>query len=293
MIDIEKVRLWNVRFIRAAQLQFMPYPCMIVEEVEGPGYCMPQCSPHTIPLEVGGQITITLEGKGVLEVSGEKFDCVPGTAFLYRDSDPTVSYYFPRNGRGKWRFVWINFIGETSSRIIAEINRIYGYHFRIGKEHPLTEKLLSYRKYAGATLSISPLEGAQMVFDLLDQLCRPSQGVLKQDKNSRRIQDVQAELQSAFAESLTTAALAKKLGISREHLSKSFRAETGRTLQDYREEQRLNEALSLLLKSNLSCKEIAILCHYGSYSSFFRSFKKHYHLPPEMFREKPHPEDLL
>ena len=132
-----------------------------------------------------------------------------------------------------------------------------------------------------------------MVFDLLDQLCRPSQGVLKQNKNSRRIQDVQAELQNAFAESLTTAALAKKLGISREHLSKSFRAETGRTLQDYREEQRLNEALSLLLKSNLSCTEIAVLCHYGSYSSFFRSFKKHYHLPPEMFREKPRPEDLL
>ena len=252
MINIDEVRLWNVRFIRAAQLQFMPYPCMIVEEVEGPGYCMPQCSPHTIPLEVGGQITVTLEGKGILEVGGEKFDCLPGTAFLYRDSDPAVSYYYPRNGRGKWRFVWINFIGETSSRIIAEINRIYGYHFRIGKEHPL-----------------------------------------KQNKNSRRIQDVQAELQSAFAESLTTAALAKKLGISREHLSKSFRAETGRTLQDYREEQRLNEALSLLLKSNLSCKEIAVMCHYGSYSSFFRSFKKHYHLPPEMFREKPHLEDLL
>ena len=59
-----------------------------------------------------------------------------------------------------------------------------------------------------------------------------------------------------------------------------------KSLQDYREEQRLNEALTLLLKSNISCKEIATLCHYGSYSSFFRSFKKNYNMSPEEFRKK-------
>ena len=286
MINVEKVRLWSVQFVRSFQLDHMPYPCMIVEEVEDRGYHMPQFSPASIPLEVGGQLTITLEGKGILEVGRKKYDCSPGTAFLYRDSDPAVSYYYPEKGHEKWRFVWINFMGEPSGRIISEINGTYGYHFHIGRGSLLENRLMAYRKYAGATFSQSPLEAAQMVFELLQTLCLPAERQFDLPRKSRQVRDLQSEIQNAFNESLTTATLAKRLGISREHLSKSFRAKTGRTFQDYREEQRLNEALTLLLKSNLSCKEIAVLCHYGSYSSFFRSFKKHYHVSPEDFREK-------
>lgn len=286
MINVDNVRLWNVQFVRTLQLDYMPYPCMIVEEVEDGGYHMPQFSPASIPLEVGGQLTITLDGKGILEVGKKRYDCIPGTAFLYRDSDPTVSYYFPRDGRKKWRFLWINFMGETSSHIISEINRMYGYFFPIGRNSGLENRLLAYRKYAGATFSQSPLEAAQMVFELLQSLCQPAERQFDLPRKSRQVRDIQSEIQNAFNESLTTTTLAKRLGITREHLSKSFRAKTGRTFQDYREEQRLNEALTLLLKSNLSCKEIAVLCHYGSYSSFFRSFKKHYHVSPEVFREK-------
>ena len=58
------------------------------------------------------------------------------------------------------------------------------------------------------------------------------------------------------------------------------------SLRDYLAEQRLNEALSLLLKSNLSCKEIATICRYGSYSAFFRSFRKGYGVSPDEFRKE-------
>ena len=259
---------------------------MIVEEVETKGYHMPLFSPQIIPADVGGQITITLEGRGILKVGKQKFECVPGTAFLYRDNDPEVSYYFPADSRNKWRFVWINFMGEISSSIIAEINRIYGYYFHIGQNSELENILLSYRKFSGATLSQTPLEAAEMFFALVNKLCSLNNEKFHLSVKNRQIMDIQNEIHTAFAESLTTTALAQKLGISREHLSKTFHEQTGRTLQDYREEQRLNEALTLLLKSNISCKEIATLCHYGSYSSFFRSFKKNYNMSPEEFRKK-------
>ena len=125
-----------------------------------------------------------------------------------------------------------------------------------------------------------------MVFGLLNDLCRPSEGELALPRKNRQVRDLQSEIQNAFNESLSATTLARRLGITREHLSKTFRAKTGRTFQEYREEQRLNEALTLLLKSNLSCKEVAVLCHYNSYSSFFRSFKKHFHVSPEAFRER-------
>ena len=286
MLNVDKIRLWHVQFIRNLHMNTMPYPSMIVEELEEPGYHMPQFAPTRIPVESGGQITVTLAGRGILNVGKRKFDCLPGTAFLYQDRDPDVSYCCPSDGEGKWRFIWINFMGEAASRIIAETNEIYGYHFYVGKNSRIENALTGYRKYAGTTFLQSPWEAAVMFSEMLSALCCPEERKFKQTRKSRQMLDIQTEIRNAFNESLTTAMLAKRLGITRGHLSASFRMKTGRTLRDYREELRLQEALTLLLKSNLTCKEIASLSHYGSYSSFFRAFKKKYLVSPEMFREK-------
>ena len=285
MIDIDKVRLWSVYFSRMQIVSSMPYPNMVVEEVEKKGYRMPQYSPEKIPSEVGGQITLTLAGRGVLSVNGVTYSCVPGTAFLYRDCDPAVSYYYPPDGTEEWRFVWINFMGKESSRVIEDVNRLYGYFFQMGQNSVLEEELLAYRHWSGRNLFYSPLEGAERFFHFLHLLC-DSQQQRGQHGENRLVVDIQNEFSQSFGEALSTSNLAKKIGISREHLSKKFHAETGRTLRDYRAEQRISQAMFLLMKSNLSCKEIAQMCHYGSYSSFFRSFSRIYKMSPEEFRKK-------
>ncbi|MBO4490735.1 MAG: helix-turn-helix transcriptional regulator [Lentisphaeria bacterium] len=285
MIDIEKVRLWSVRFVRTPKLKYMPYPDMLVEEVEEPGYSLPGVSQSLIPLSFGGQLTLTLSGHGIFQVGEKHYDCVPGTATLDYCRNPLVSRRCPEEGQEKWHFIWINFPGEASSRIIGEINRVYGYQFYLGEGSELEKKLLSYRKYAGATFSQTPQEAARMAFDLFDMLLRPAQKFRRQKKVSQ-VRDIQSEIRNAFNESMTTTVLARKLGVSREYLSKTFHEKTGRTIRSYREDLRLKEAMELLLGSNISCKEIAILCHYGSYHSFYRAFRKKYQIPPELFREK-------
>lgn len=290
MIDIDKVRLWSVYFSRMQILRSMPYPSAVVEEVEKKGYYMPQYSPSGIPPEVGGQITLTLAGRGILSVNGETHICTPGTAFLYRDSDAAVSYYYPPDGTEDWRFVWINFMGEASSSIIGEVNRLYGYFFQLGQGSELEKELLAYRQWNGRNLFYSPLEGAELFFHFLQLLCESTDKGKYHTQEARFVQSIQNEIGQAFGESVSTSNLARKIGITREHLSKKFHAETGRTLRDYRAEQRLSQALSLLLKSNMSCKEIAQLCHYGSYSSFYRSFVKHYKMTPEEFRKSNQPD---
>jgi AraC-like DNA-binding protein len=286
MIDIQKVRRWSVYFSRAQTLDSLPYPHTVAEEVEGPGYKMPQYPSMNIPPEVGGQITLTLSGCGTLSVGGKSYDLLPDTAFLYRDCDQSVSYFFPENGKEPWRFVWINFMGKASEKLIAEINRNYGYFFDMNGDDSLKKQLLSYKEFSGAMLFQTPLEGAKLVFDILNLLCRHTEQRIILQKRTRLVQEVQSEISKAYDESLSTNSIARKLGVSREHLSKTFKAETGCTLQEYRSKCRLLEALNLLMKSNLSCKEIAQSCHYGSYSSFFRAFVKAYKLSPESFRKK-------
>ncbi|MBQ6472110.1 MAG: helix-turn-helix transcriptional regulator [Victivallales bacterium] len=282
MIDIEKVRKWSVRFSSFPELQALPFPSIVVEEVEGTGYHLPQCNPKNIPPEIGGQITVTLDGHGIFRVGREHHDCLPGTAFCYRDCDPLVSYYTANNS--SWHFLWINFCGLTSERLIAEVNRSYGYFFHIGKNSGLEQKLLDYKRYSGSSLRLSPWEGAKIVLEFLEMLCGQANMDMKITSSSRLVNEVKDEIRKSFNESLTVELLARKNSVSREHLSKTFHQETGMSLRDYLAEQRLNEALSLLLKSNLSCKEIATICRYGSYSAFFRCFRKVYGVSPDEFR---------
>ena len=184
MIDIDKVRLWSVRFVRTPELKYMPYPGMIVEEVEEPGYCVPEVPHSLIPLSLGGQLTLTLSGHGIFQLGNRQYDCMPGTAILIYDRNPLFSCRCPKEGHENWHFIWISFPGEASSRIIGEINRAYGSHFFLGARSELEKTLLSYRKYAGATFSQTPQDAAGMVFDIFKMLLR------SRETNLRRPRDI-------------------------------------------------------------------------------------------------------
>ncbi len=281
MIALDKIRLRSVFFSSGRSLPSFPVPGLLVEELESGSYSMPRTAPEHIPEEIGGQLTLTLAGHGILSAAGKDYNCVPGTAFLYRDCDPAVSYKVADGKHGSWRFIWINFPGVTASKLIGEVNKEHGYFFQL-KTGELQEYLQNYFQYTGATLFISPAEGAKIFFDLIFLLCG---SVAANPDASRRISPmVKHEIAKAFQEPASTAELARRLGVSREHMSKMFHRETGRTLRDFRAEQKLNAAVNLLLKSNCSCKEIAQHCNYGSYSSFFRSFVAAYGISPETFR---------
>lgn len=290
MLEINKIRLRSVFFSTENICPSLPCPATIVEEVQGRGYRMPQTNPYNIPKSVGGQLTLTISGQGTLEIKGEKFDCRPGTAFLYSDCDPGVSYYVPEDSKDKWHFVWINFVGEASEKLIREINQAYGYFFE--QPRPALEKLLNgYLQYSGATLFVSPIEGAKMFFDLASDLCFSDDAAAPHRSSKTICEEVKNEIASAFYESISTASLARRVGVSREHMSRTFHKETGRTLRNFRAEQRLGAAMNLLLKSNCSCKEIAQYCNYGSYSSFYRAFVAVYHISPEAFRKQHSPNN--
>ena len=283
MIDISKVRKWHVRFNSFLGIESLPFPDIIVEEQEDSTYKMPRCCPANIPPEIGGQITITLSGHGIFSVDEKQYNCIPGTAFCYRHCDPKVSYHTAHNS--EWNFIWINFCGVASERLIAEINRNYGYFFSLGKNSRLEQILMDHKRYAGSSLHLSPWEGTKFVMDMIEMLCGKSDKNLRISSGARLVNEAKNLSKKSFSEPLTGERLAQKIGVSREHLSKTFHQETGIQLRDYLSEQRLNEALSLLLKSNLSCKEIATICHYGSYSAFFRTFRKVYGVSPEEFRK--------
>ncbi|MFC6290295.1 helix-turn-helix domain-containing protein [Levilactobacillus angrenensis] len=70
------------------------------------------------------------------------------------------------------------------------------------------------------------------------------------------------------------------------YLSRFIKSETGMSFSDLLRELKMNAAVELLTKSNLSIEEIVTRVGYIDISNFYRNFKKMYHETPSGYRKK-------
>ena len=80
--------------------------------------------------------------------------------------------------------------------------------------------------------------------------------------------------------------LARICEIGRRHLTRAFKATTGRTIGEYVTEVRMTKAKSLLADTDLSQKEIAYRLGFSGPSSFCVAFGKVEGMTPKQFRSE-------
>lgn len=81
--------------------------------------------------------------------------------------------------------------------------------------------------------------------------------------------------------------LADEFGLSEAHISRVIKAQTGLTYSEYIEAIRMKRAAELLADADLSIGEISLRLGYENQSTFFKAFKRTYHVPPSSFRRNP------
>ncbi len=282
-MEFRNVRKWQVHFEVHRPLGNLPVPEMVVEELQ---HERRYRLDGRLRADGGGQLSITIGGRGGIRIAGSDYELTPGRAFLHNHNDPEVCYYYPPDGTEPWNFLWMAFYGDTLHDLIAEINRTYGYLFDVPPNSPLVRRLFSYRHYEDEVLMMTPMEGGKLVFDVLHELCSPVEEELRQSPHSALVSDVQNRIAGDLSERLDAGELARSFRVSREHLSRVFREQTGTPLHAYITRARLRLAVNLLLQTRLTVKEIAARCGYAEYSAFYRIFRKRIGLSPEELREK-------
>ena len=88
-----------------------------------------------------------------------------------------------------------------------------------------------------------------------------------------------------FDADITLTSLAEKYGITKEHLSRIFKKETGLNFSEYLTNLRLKKACEMLCFSNESVSEIAYSCGFNDSNYFSDRFKKIYNLTPSKYRK--------
>ncbi|MBH0230694.1 AraC family transcriptional regulator [Halobacillus yeomjeoni] len=105
---------------------------------------------------------------------------------------------------------------------------------------------------------------------------------------SPHVERAQRYILNNLTEELTLKDIAADLNVHPNYLSGIFTKETGISISQFINEQRVNEAKELLSITDYSLMEISILLGYNSQSYFTRVFKKHTGIGPKEFRKKYH-----
>lgn len=82
--------------------------------------------------------------------------------------------------------------------------------------------------------------------------------------------------------------LSGRANFSTVHFHKLFKASTGKTLHEYVEEQRIKQAIHLLLSTDMTLTQIAYECGFSSQSHFSYTFKKRMKMPPREYARSLH-----
>lgn len=87
-----------------------------------------------------------------------------------------------------------------------------------------------------------------------------------------------------YMNELTLDSLAKRLYVTPEHLCRSFKKGTGKTVIEYINNVRIKKAKELLSTTDISITEIAYICGFNDSNYFSRKFKETTGLTPRGFR---------
>lgn len=109
---------------------------------------------------------------------------------------------------------------------------------------------------------------------------------LEKPRTSSHVERAKDYVRKHYREKIYLDDIAESIGISPTHLSKLFKKETGRCLQDYINEERVFRAANLLMYSELSLMEIAEYVHFPSQSYFGKIFKQFKGVSPRIFRDQ-------
>lgn len=167
-------------------------------------------------------------------------------------------------------------------RIINVVNRVYGMH-REQEGSEASDKgsylLFSFKTDLYAFRSLEELKQytLQLLRDVSDE----------ESQKSSIIDDLLRYLERNYQYNITVNELAAhKYFVNPSYLSRLFKAETGKTFSRYLIELRMKRAAELLAQSGLKISDVAMCVGYNDVSYFIQTFKKHYEMTPEQYKNK-------
>ena len=134
---------------------------------------------------------------------------------------------------------------------------------------------------------IEQLSNTEVVYALMSDMFRSYCRLVRRHATQHYAAPVQRamlHIDSNLSEPLSLKLLAELQGIHPSYLSTLFKKETGQTMTDYINQQRIEHSCSLLRGSQLQIQTIAQHCGIPDVNYFSKLFRKYRGMPPKEYR---------
>ncbi len=234
-------------------------PLIAGEEFCAPGHSFgPAVRKYTL-------IHYVISGKGTLYSRGQAFPVEAGQAFLILPGEVTT---YTADLQDPWVYRWIGFNGTLTERFqeLPPVFPISSRPFRaILPENPDSE-VQEYRLCAA-------------LFELYSLLFSKN---TSDNPHVRRVKDF---IKASYMHTVRVEQIAKELSLDRRYLSRLFKEHTGKSIQQYLTDVRLQEA-EQYLRRGYRVQDAALLAGYPDVSNFSKIYKKYRGRSPADLRKE-------
>ena len=237
----------------------------------------------------------TLKGRGSCYNEFGKYDVLPGQGFLSIVHDPMSGYAYPDDGTEEWEFICFCFENGNAVEMAREMIRTHGTIYNLDRYN---EALIEMENVAHQEERPpqAPFESARFFYQLYSDLIASALAGNKSYANMEfhhHIRSAQSIIREEIDRNPSVEEVAFRLGLSREHLSRMFKSETGKMLKDYIREERILRACRLLQNTDMPIHEIAERMSFSSNANFVRYFHSTMKITPSVFRREGGIPDFL
>ena len=215
-------------------------------------------------------VQATLEGAMVYREAGGEHTVGPGQVVVFTYGEQS-SYGLPVPSRRAYACCWLNFQGAGLREHADALRRQHGPVIDAGLRSPFLTEMDELIESAEPSSTLAGRAMASAVHHLFMHLFE-----LAEQHQQRMLSPAQRAVQQIVRRPTQPWALkelAARHGCSREHLSRVFREQTGRTPAAYLAEARLRRALQLIEQTELPITAVAAQSGYASAHTLTRQVR--------------------
>jgi AraC-like DNA-binding protein len=227
----------------------------------------------------------TLAGQGVFRDADGEHVIKRGHGFLCFIADPETAYYYPKDYRDEWQFIYMTVQSDATIEMTGSLVAKYGPVFKVDEKSELISAMLACECRGFRTTTLPVSRTSELAMLMLNTLAASAEKPIASDSESSISSQAIKLIDDNLHRNINVSELADMLNISREHLSREFQRQTMTTPLQYIRRQKILLACRTIRETTLPMKQIAVRLGYDSTEHFYRTFKSVMKMTPKEFRE--------
>lgn len=220
-----------------------------------------------------------ISGKGYIHCEGNDYTVGQDDVYIIH---PGMKHRYGADKNEPYKKIWINFMSGVFTDIFAAYGLSQIIHFPNSNCHEYFKQLIKIAEENNDNSDIY-IEVSEIIFKIILTLVKNT----TQGKISKVANILKETLDRSIYSKVTIEDISLELKISKSQLCREFKKYFNITPYQYLINKRISIAENLLLKTELSIREISdLLCFIDAYS-FSNLFKKKTGFSPKAFRKNP------